>query len=146
MKAPTTVRVLAVVALTLLLGACASLSTQQGVGSGSLSVRVVNGEHYRVIRADPLYLYEHDRSQLSGKRFATVTDRFFSTTANAPLRPLTLVELKSAYPKNHQFHDILTLAFTNDAELMRWDEVHHEYLVAHLLRQTLAGGTVVSTR
>ena len=146
MKAPTTVRVLAVVALTLLLGACASLSTQQGVGSGSLSVRVVNGEHYRVIRADPLYLYEHDRSQLSGKRFATVTDRFFSTTANAPLRPLTLVELKSAYPKNHQFHDILTLAFTNDAELMRWDEFHHEHLVAHLLRQTLAGGTVVSTR
>lgn len=146
MKTPTTVRVLAVMAVTLLLGACASISTQQGTGSSSVSVRVVNGEHYRVIRADPLYLYEHDRPQLSGKRFATVTDRFFSTTANAPLRPLTLVELKSAFPDNHKFHDILTLAFANDAELMRWDGFHHEYLVAHLLQQTLAGGTVVSTR
>lgn len=146
MKTPTTVRVLAVLAVTLLLGACASLSTQQSAANSSVSVRVMSGEHYRVIRADPLYLYEHERSQLSGKRFATVTDRFFSTTANAPLRPFTLVELKRAYPDNHKFHDILTVAFANDAELMRWDEFHHEYLVARMLRQTLPNGTAVSAR
>ena len=146
MKTPTTVRVLAVLAVTLLFGACASLSTPQSAANSSVSVRVVSGEHYRVVRADPLYLYERDRSQLSGKRFATVTDRFFSTTANAPLRPLTLVELKSAYPNNHKFHDILTVAFANDADLMRWDGFHHEYLVARLLRQTLLDGTSVGAR
>lgn len=145
MKTPT-VRVLATLAVTLLLGACASLSTQQSTGNDFVSERVVDGEHYRVVRADPLYLYEHDRAQLGGKRFSTVTDRFFSTTADAPLRPLTLVALKSAYPDNHRFHDILTVAFANDAELMRWDGFHHEYLVARLLRQTLPNGTAVSTR
>ena len=146
MKTPTTVRVLATLAATLLLGACASLSTQQSASDGATSVRVVNGERYRVIRADPLYLYEHDRSQLEGKRLVTVTDRVFSTTAEARPRPLTLIELKRAYPDNHKFHDILTGAFANDADLMRWDGFHHEYLVARLLRQTLAGGTVVGTR
>ena len=75
-----------------------------------------------------------------------VTDRFFSTTASAPLQPLALVELKSAYPDNHKFHDALTLTFANDADLMRWDGFHHEYLVARLLRLSVAGDTAGSPR
>lgn len=146
MKTPKIIRSLAVLAAATWLGACASVPTQQGSQSASAGVRVVAGQRYRVIRADPLYLYELERHELSGKRFVTVTDRFFSTTANAPLRPLTLLELKRAYPDNHRFHDILTLAFASDAELMRWDSYHHEYLVARLLRQSTSGGTLVSMR
>jgi hypothetical protein len=139
-------RVFALVSATMLLGACASLATQQSAPQNAAVVRVVDGRTYRVIRAEPLYLYELDRLVPSGKRVLTVADRYFSTAADAPLHALTLNELKRAYPDNHKFHDILSIAFANDAELTRWDAFHHEYLVARLLRQTLPAGTVVGAR
>lgn len=146
MKSPTIFRVLVMLTATASLGACASLATRESGQGSSTAVRVVAGQSYRIVRADPLVLYERERQELSAKQFVVVIDRFFSTAADAPLHPLTLLELKRAYPDNHKFHDALTLAFANDAELTRWDSFHHEYLVARLLRQSLADPSVVSTR
>ena len=143
MSTTTTLRTLALAAGTVLLGACASLQTSAGARA---EVRVVAGVPYRVIRAEPLYLYERDRNVVVGKRFQAVAERYFSTTPDTPLRPLTLTELKKAYPDNHKFHDLLTLAFSNDADLMRRDSFPNELLVARLLRQSLPVETVVSTR
>jgi len=100
-------------------------------------VRFVRGANYRVVRAQPLYLYEHEYRISMGKRGSRlVTDYAFSTTAADSVRPLTMNALKQAYPENHRFHDLLELAFHNNDELVRYDDFHHEYRVAHILRQT----------
>ena len=146
MRTPTMIRRLALLVAAALLGACASLATQERAPDPTTGYRVVNGQRYRVILADPLFLYERDRLVLVGKRFEIVKDHYFSIGANEPLLPLTLEALKKAYPDNHKFHDLLTLAYARDAELMKWDAFHHQYLVARLLQQTQPGGTAVSAR
>ena len=100
-------------------------------------VRFFKAANYRVIRAPPLYLYEHEHRESMGKSGSRlVLDHGFSTTAADSVRPLTLDALKRAYPTEHRFHDVLDLAFHNDEELVRYDDFHHEYRVARLLRQS----------
>ena len=100
-------------------------------------VRFVNGESYRIERATPLYLYERERRVRVRRGSLLIRDYFFSMAAADSVRPLTLLALKTAYPSNHRYHDLLDLAFRSDDELMRYDDFHHEYRVAHLLRTTL---------
>ena len=123
-----------------LVGTAAAAQSPMSTGP-SAQVRVVNGEKYRVLRSETLVLYAHERWMVEGKRFVTVVDRYFSTSPTAPVQPLTLEALKNAYPDNHKFHDMLTLAFRSDAELARYDDHHNEYLVNRLLRQSLQTGT-----
>lgn len=101
-------------------------------------VRFVRGVNFHVVRAPPLYLYERERRVSIGKGGSRlVTDYAFSTTAADSVRPLTLNALKTAYPENHRFHDLLDLAFRSDEELIRYDDFHHEYRVARLLREAV---------
>ena len=101
-------------------------------------VRFVGAESYRIQRAAPLVLYERERRVSVGRGGSRlVYDHFFSTSAADSVRPLTLLALKEAYPANHRFHDLLDLAFRSDDELMRYDDFHHEYRVARILRETL---------
>jgi hypothetical protein len=71
---------------------------------------------------------------IEGKRFATVVDRFCSTSPTAPVQPRALEALEQAYPDSHKFHDLLALAFRSDAELSRYDDHHIQHLVARLHR------------
>jgi len=44
----------------------------------------VNGESYRVLRSETLVLYARERQVIERKRFATMVDRFFSSSPTAP--------------------------------------------------------------
>ena len=137
----------AIIAGSALASTGAPAQTPSAATNASPTIRIVNGERYRVLRAEPLVLYARERPVLEGKRFTTVVDRYFSTSPTAPVQPLKLETLKRAYPDNHKFHDLLTLAFRSDAEVARYDDYHNEYLVARLLRQTLPAVTLLgSTR
>lgn len=140
-----TMRITAIVAGTMFLGACASAQIHNGGVNAGRKVRVVDGASYRVVGSEPLVLYARERNVMSGKRFATVVDHYFSTSPTAPVEPLTIATLERAYPTNQEFHDLLMLAFRSDAELVRYDEYHHEYLVERLLRRSLTPRTVSST-
>ncbi|MDX2060074.1 MAG: hypothetical protein SFV24_19860 [Gemmatimonadales bacterium] len=94
-------------------------------------------DNFRVVRATPIYLYAHERTVVVGKTRRIVTDYGFSVSVVDSVRPLSMDALKAAYPENHRFHDLLDLAFRNNDELMQYDDFHHEYRVARLLRGTL---------
>lgn len=138
-------RMVAIIASTMLLGACASVQNQSGGANRGTKARVVDGATYRVLASEPLILYARERNVMSGKRFATVVDYYFSASPTAPAERLTIESLKRAYPTNQEFHDLLMLAFHSDAELMRYDEYHREYLVERLLRRSLTTGTARGT-
>ena len=100
-------------------------------------VRFVRGANFRVVHAPPFYLYQHEYRVSMGKSGSRLVASYaFSATPADSVRPLTLDALKRAYPDNHRFHDLLDLAFRSDDELMHYDEFHHEYRVARLLRET----------
>ena len=103
-------------------------------------VRFVRTSNYQVVRAPPLFLYQHASLVSVGKGGSRlVVDHGFSTSAADPMRPLTMNALKGAYPERHAFHDMIDLAFRSDAELIRFDDFHHEYRIARLLRESSAG-------
>ena len=102
-------------------------------------VRFVRASNYQVVRAPPLFLYQHSSVVTVGKGGSRlVVDYGFSTSAVDSMRPLTMNALKGAYPERHAFHDRIDLAFRSDVELIRFDDFHHEYRVARLLRESPA--------
>ena len=50
--------------------------------------------------------------------------------------PLTMENLKKAFPENHKFHDDLTAQFKNDKELMAYDSFHKKTKLNHLLEMS----------
>jgi hypothetical protein len=58
---------------------------------------------------------------------------FFSVGAGGEIFPLTIINLKKAFPDHHAFHDSLDMMFTNDWQLTKYDEFHKMYKVNRLL-------------
>ena len=77
-----------------------------------------------------LYIYSTDvlvRKGTSEKAY------FFSVGPNGDMLPLTIVNLKKAFPDNHTFHDSLDMMFKNDSQLTKYDDFHKMFKVTRLL-------------
>ena len=92
--------------------------------------RVVGNARYEILEAKELYIYSTDilvRKGTSEKAY------FFSLGANGEILPLTILNLKKAFPDNHTFHDLLDMAFKHDSDLTRYDDFHKTFKVNRLL-------------
>jgi hypothetical protein len=92
--------------------------------------RVVGNDRYQVIEAKTLYIYSLDvlvRKGTSEKAY------FFSVGPNGDVLPLTILNLKKAFPDNHVFHDLLDMSFKYDSDLTRYDDFHKMFKVNRLL-------------
>src|SRR2546428_7567152 len=58
---------------------------------------------------------------------------FFSVGPNGEVLPLTIANLKKAFPDSHRFHDNLDMAFRNDSQLAKYDDFHKMFKVNRLL-------------
>jgi hypothetical protein len=92
--------------------------------------RVVEGRQYQILEAKQLYIYSLDVVVRKG---ATERNYFFSVGPTGDIKPLTITNLKNAFPNNHRFHDNLDMVFKNDAALIRYDEFHKMFKVNRLL-------------
>jgi hypothetical protein len=94
------------------------------------SFRVVGNQQYQILEAKDLYIYSADVLVRKG-----TTDKayFFSVGPNGEVVPLTIVNLKKAFPDNHRFHDVLDMTFRNDSQLTRYDDFHKMFKVNRLL-------------
>ena len=89
--------------------------------------------------SEELLIYKVDQP-VAGKNPAR-EELFFSSSAEAPIQPLTLLGVKKAFPDNHRFHDLLDAQFQN-GNLTAFDEMHHMTKINWLLRQS---GAVAAT-
>jgi hypothetical protein len=92
--------------------------------------RVVGNDRYQVIEAKTLYIYSLDvlvRKGTSEKAY------FFSVGPNGDVLPLTILNLKKAFPDNHVLHDLLDMSFKHDSDLTRYDDFHRMFKVSRLL-------------
>jgi hypothetical protein len=93
------------------------------------SYRVVGNVRYEILEAKAIYIYSADvlvRKGAAEKAF------FFSDGANGEILPLTILNLKTAFPDNHRFHDALDMTFKSDSELTKYDAFHRMYRVNRL--------------
>jgi hypothetical protein len=94
------------------------------------SFRVVGNQQYQILEAKDLYIYSADVLVRKG-----TTDKayFFSVGLNGEVFPLTIVNLKKAFPGNHRFHDTLDMMFRDDSQLTKYDNFHKMFKVNRLL-------------
>ena len=92
--------------------------------------RVVGNVRYEILEAKDLYIYS---TAVLVRKGATEKQYFFSVGANGEILPLTILNLKKAFPDNHAFHDSLDMAFREDSQLTRYDDFHKMYKVNRLL-------------
>jgi len=92
--------------------------------------RVVGNDRYQIIEAKAVYIYSLDVLVRKG---AGEKAYFFSVGPKGDVLPLTILNLKKAFPNNHTFHDLLDMTFKHDSDLTKYDEFHKMYKVNRLL-------------
>ena len=92
--------------------------------------RMVGADRYQIVEAKTLYIYNLNTIVRKG---ALEKTWFFSVGANGDVQPLTILNLKNAFPNNHAFHDLLDMAFKHDSDLTRYDDFHKTFKVNRLL-------------
>jgi hypothetical protein len=95
---------------------------------------VVGVDQYQIVEARTLYIYTLDTIVRKGALEKTY---FFSVGAKGDVLPLTILNLKNAFPDNHAFHDFLDMSFKHDSDLTKFDEFHKMFKVNRLLDATL---------
>ena len=91
--------------------------------------RFVDGKEYRILNPDQvllIYVYQHaSHPPKEATKYPPMY--YFSTDAAAVPQALTKVNLKAAFPDNHNFHDALDTQFKSDGELYDYDSFHKTY-------------------
>jgi hypothetical protein len=83
--------------------------------------------YYRSVQAEPV----------KGKGLVKTDAYFFSTKADNTIQPLTMDNLKKAFPGNHSFQYALDDHFRNDKDLAAYDTFQKTYKVKYLYGQSL---------
>jgi hypothetical protein len=92
--------------------------------------RFVGNDKYQIVEANALYIYTQDVLRFKG---ALDKKWFFSVGPEGEVFPLTIENLKKAFPANHGFHDLLDMTFKGDADLTRYDKFHSMFKVNRVL-------------
>ena len=103
------------------------------------SYRFYKGEAYELLDTAGFYIYYLYRPEVvnKGKGLVKTDEYFFSIHSDSGLKPLTIVELKNAFPTNQNFHYALDSYFRSDKELIAYDSFKKEYKVKHLFNQSI---------
>jgi len=84
---------------------------------------------YEVREAGKLVIYTKDEF-VTGRKGRSEPSYYFSVGAAGWVEPLTVANLKSAFPENHRFHEYLDMMNGNVTD---FDKFHKMYKVNHLL-------------
>jgi hypothetical protein len=96
-------------------------------------------KEYQIAENKTIVIYVADVAVTSanGKAREFVQKYFFSTTLNSTILPLTVTNLKKAFPDNLKFHNKLDLEFSSENDISTFDDVHKMYKVNYLLSQSV---------
>lgn len=102
--------------------------------------RFVDNDEYEILESLGVSIYERELPTQSPKDAARGLPRgfryFFSVGAGGQVVPLTVENLKRAFPDNHAFHDALDMMFHSNDDLTRYDTFHKMFKVNRLLTAT----------
>ena len=122
----------------LLLAGSFLVITQKSIAQNKIidSRAAASSKAYTVLNAgSDIVIYKYQHRQHSPKEAEKYAPKYYFTTASSDvLQPLTLTNLKNAYPNNHAFHDALDANFKEDKDLISYDEFHKIYKVNRLLQ------------
>lgn len=94
-----------------------------------------NNKEYQILENKSIVIYGADVpvTSSSGKSTVLVRSYFFSTALNGDILPLTILNLKKAFPGNVKFHDALDVTFGEGTTISAYDNDHKMYKVNYLI-------------
>lgn len=104
--------------------------TSNVIAADRAEFREFGKTQYQVLESNALTIYAQSVIVRKG---AAERAYFFSVGPNGDVQPLTVANLKKAFPENHRFHDLLDLSFKHDSELNKYDQFHGMFKVNRLL-------------
>jgi hypothetical protein len=124
----------------LLIAILIAMATSSYLQSPAQSNRSYHKEKFQVVDTTAFYLYTQNKNVVppGGKGMYRANLYFFSTNADSPILPLTIENLKSAYPANNAFHYALDAYFNSERQLMAYDVYTKMYKLKYLFLQTLS--------
>lgn len=95
-------------------------------------------EEYRILenKGIVIYLSYVKVSPYNAKSIRLAPAYFFSAGLNTPVYPLTVLNLKKAFPDNVKFHDMLDVAFGDGTPVYSYDAEHKMYSINFLLNNS----------
>jgi len=101
--------------------------------------RLFNGEPYLLVDTACFSLYYRSKTEevSKGKELVKKDEYFFSKEANGDVMPLTLDNLKNAFPGNYRFHYSLDAYFKFDTDLTAYDKFEKKYKIKSIYNQSL---------
>lgn len=91
--------------------------------------RFFDNKAYKIVDKAHFPLYRRVETVSKGKERTRKTLYYFSATPGSELQPLTVMNLKKAFPANDKFHQLLDLQFRHDKDLIVYDNFRQEYKV-----------------
>jgi hypothetical protein len=99
--------------------------------------RFVDNDEYEIVESKALSIYVHEvparNPNDTSRDRATSRDYFFSVGAAGEVFPLTIANVRRAFPGNHAFHDALDATFHTDEDLTQYDTFHRMFKINRLL-------------
>ena len=99
-------------------------------------VRFFEKVEYEIAGAGPIVIYTSERTVPDVKAIKRVTEVSFSQTPASPVLALTKAHLAREYPEAHQFHHLIDMNASGDAELAAYDSAAKTFKVNALYRQS----------
>jgi hypothetical protein len=99
--------------------------------------RFFDDKAYRIVDPSSFFIYSREVNVINGKAKTRETRYYFSKSGDSPVMPLTINNLKRAFPGNRNFHDLLDLQFRSDRELMKFDPYYSEYKVKSVFKRAM---------
>lgn len=96
-------------------------------------------KEYRIEDTNQLVIYSAYISvpPSNVKHFQFYKKYFFSVSYCSPIYPLTILNLKRAFPDNLKFHDLLDITFGSNEPLYEYDATHAMYKISYLLSKSI---------
>jgi len=101
--------------------------------------RIFQKSSYRIVDTAGFYLYYRyvQFEQTKGKGLIKMDEYYFSKDSDTDIQPLTIENLKKAYPENHRFHYDIDAHFRSDRELMAYDPYSQSYKIKYLYKKSV---------
>ena len=99
-------------------------------------LRFQDKEHYFLVEKGPVWIFYRDENKSQGKSPYIQKKYYFSINGDGRLIELSKENLKSAFPDNHKFHDMLDAQINSNVNIAEYDSFHKMHKVNHLLEQS----------
>lgn len=91
-----------------------------------------NHDEYKILEAGAIILYMTEERDFASKHYKPVISYFFSTGYNSKIIPLSLKNIKTAFPDDFILHHYLDMEFISK-EIHAYDEAKKMHLINYLI-------------